>query len=565
MLSYIGPSLNDIITRFAFTSQEFPKGPVSSRAAAIFAVSCRMPIRQLFAASVLALFLSALAACGSSVEKATESGARAQQLLDAQDYDGARKEIAKAISERDDIPELYILKGRIEFATGSASNAFQAYSRALSLESTNPEALQAVSQLGLQTGNLRDAEKAADTILTFNPTQPGALLVKGLVAFTRRKYDDAIDYADKVLAAQPDNEGGLILKARALALSDDTGRALEILQQAAKDGGNTQGIDLTLLELYRNKQDLQGMLATFKRITGTQPATGALQSDGVKTDYANTLYKSGNAEAARQLLRIVIRQDPPNQKLLADVTALWKEYDSSPLNQADVTYLAQDGTVAARIAVARYLLGNGEPETARRILQTISSGYWQDARALYARILYTLGQKDSATQIASAILQKDKTSTDALLVRSLSYLDKKDFIRAINDAQIVIRDNPQFPDGYLTLAQIYIAEGDTAGARLTLNQAAEKLPQNPGIFEAYSNFLLQNGETQRALAATRGFARSTPASISAWQLYAATCRRAGSGSCEREASAGEKAARTMYAIDLPPGTPPTRGLFGRLE
>ena len=522
-------------------------------------------IRPLLAAAALAILLPGLAACSSSAEKAAQIGAEAQQLFDAKDMNGARTQIAAAISERDDMPELYILQGRIELASGNAANAFQAYSRALSLESTNPEALQAVSQLGLQTGHLREAEKAADTILTFNAAQPGALLVKGLVAFARRKHDTAIEYADQILAVQPENEGGLILKARSMAVSGDMAGALETLQTASESGRATEGIDLTILELYRSRANLPGMLATFERIIDSGSAAGGPRIGDVKLDYANTLYKSGNAPKARQQLRDLVRQDPPDLKLLTSVTALWEEYDPAPLTEADMAYLSKEGTVAARLAIARYFLNGDRPGDARRVLQSISTGYWPEARALYARALFALGQQDEAAQIASAILAKDETNADALLVRSRSYMAKKDFVRSINDAQIVVRDNPEFADGYLALAQAYIAEGDSNGARRTLDQAAKLLPQNRDIFEFYGNFLLDNGATGRALAAMRKFARDTPASAQAWQLYAAICRRTGPGPCAQQASEGERIARSIYAIDLPPGSPPTRGLFGRLE
>ncbi len=522
-------------------------------------------VYKLFIASAMGIFILGLSSCNSAAEKAAASGAIAQQLFEAGDYDSAQRQVAAAISQRDDIPELYILQGRIEIAQGNKSNAFQAYSKALSLDSANPEALQAVAQLGLQTGAFREAERAADNILTLSPNQVDALQVKGLLAFVRNKHEEAIDYADRILAQQANNEGGVILKARTLAVSGKLDEALSLLQEQVATQGYTLGINLTLLEIYRTKQDLPNMLATFERIFGEDSADFGQGVAQFVIDYANTLYKSGDARAARLVLSPIIRGDAGYSEIFTRIPNIWREYDVNPLTESDVQYLSEKGAVEARIPIARYMLAAGRPEIAERILQSIATGQWPEARALYARALLALGQTDEAVAIASDILREDKTSGDALLVRARMYIAQKDFVRAINDLQIVVRDSPQMADGYLALARAYIAKGDPSGAIRIYEQASQALPQNSAIFETYSAFLLDQKLNRQAIVATRGFARDTPALISAWILYAKTCQRAGSGSCAQEAREGERQARSIYAIDMPPGSPPTRGLFGRLK
>ncbi|MEP3224697.1 MAG: tetratricopeptide repeat protein [Parasphingorhabdus sp.] len=518
------------------------------------------PIRKVNAPIAAVFLLATLAGCSSSAEKSAESALLAQQYLDQKNYYEARKAIAEAITHRDDQSELHILKGRIALGAGKRRDAFLAYQDALSLESTNPEALQAVSQLGLQTGYLQDAEQAADTMLSFSPELPEALLTKGLIALVRRKHDKALDLAERILAVRPGDEAGTILKARTLALTGNPQESLQMLQSSATDENYSEGVDMTLIELYRDTSNLEQMKATFKRLIKRRPENMSFQ-----LDYANTLYKSGDISGARNLVGGLLRDKLKQALPLSMVTDLWHEYDNDPIDASLLDFLAKEGSLESRIEIAEFLLHVDQPEQALTILRSVSSGFWPKARALYARGLYATGETEKASEMATVLLDKDETNVHALLVRARHHLSQRDFVKAVNDAQIVVRDNPQLLDGYLTLADIYLEKDDNAGAQRVYADAVDLLPQDLVLFKVYTKFLLDNGNPVRAVAAARGYARDTSASVSAWKLYQKTCEEAGIEQCKAEARIGEETANLIYAVDLPPGTPPTRGLFGRLK
>lgn len=517
-------------------------------------------IRKMQVVAIVAFLLPGLSACDSSMENAARAGAEAQQRLDARDLYGARVAITEAIAERDDDPQLHILRGRIELAAGRARDAFAAYSDALSLEATNPEALQAVSQLGLQTGYLREAEGAADTILSFSPEQPEALLTKGLIALVRKKHEDALGFAERILAVKPGDEAGIIIQARTLALTGETQAGLDLLLAAAENVGNTVGIDLTLIELYRELGNLEDMKATFERLVEKRPDDHRLA-----IDYINTLYKSGETDKARALTDKVIRADIKDKTALSVLTTRWLEYDAQPVSAETLQFLATKGSLESRVAIARYMLAVDRAEDARRILVSVASGYWVEARALYARTLQQLGERQEGLTMALDILEKDTTNADALLVKVKESIRTEDYMQATNDAQLVIRDNPLMRDGYISLIDVYLAKNDKSGASRVFKDAIGKLPQDLVLFRVYTDFLIEKNDRMRAILTAKRFAKINSASISAWQLYQQTCRRARDEICAQQAIAGENEAKTIYAIDPPPGTLPTRGLFGRLS
>lgn len=118
------------------------------------------------------LAILALTACSGSPQAAMELAAQAQMQLEAGQIEAARISINEAIAERDDIAELYLLKGRIEIADQSFQQAYFAYTEALSLDQANVEALAASAQIALMAGMLDEATRAADRVLILKPAIP---------------------------------------------------------------------------------------------------------------------------------------------------------------------------------------------------------------------------------------------------------------------------------------------------------------------------------------------------------------------------------------------------------
>ncbi len=501
-----------------------------------------------------------VAGCTPSAEAAAQEGVRAEQLLGAGKLNEARAAISAAIAKRDDLAQLHIIRGRIEVAMRAYDNAYLAYFNALSLDATNAEALQGVAQLGLQQGHFFEAEQAADRIVALQADQPDALLVKGLLSLLRSKPAEAIAFADRILASNAGNEGGTILKARALAVSGQVPAALALTEKAATTTGYTQGITRTLVELYRVQRNLPALVDMQARAIGLSPRDADLT-----LDYANTLYKIGRTAEARERLIGLLDDQRHNLKALDQAAMLWREYDSAPLDPAQLQAFAQSGSIEARMAAARYYIATRQFATATVLLQAILPNQSQAARALNALALERAGKSAEAKAIADAVLDTDATNADALLVKVAQALRANRIDAAIIDAQRVVRDNPKLEDGYRALAVAYAAQRRDPGIRRAFEDGIRKLPQNVDLHNDYADWLLTKDSGTRALSATRELARDTPASIRAWQLYGRICAATATAGCAADAAAGLARARTTYGIDQPPGTAPTRGLFGRLR
>lgn len=502
-------------------------------------------------------------ACSSPQEKAEQAAASANALAAAGDFEAARQEILKAVAERDDQPDQWLLLGRLDLETGRPADALLAYSRVLELDATNIEALQLVAELSFQFGDMREASSAADRVLALDPNATRAILVKGLVALGRKDVPAAMAAAESILKLKPQDEFGTVLKARALAVSKDYQGAARIIEEGVPEGQRTEASLATLSELYRVLGDKERLVANIDKLLARRPNDADL-----KLDLAEILYKSGNTVRARATLYSLLVAQPDNIEVIQKISELWTENDPSALSPAQLKFISGHGSKTVRLGVARYLIDRSRPDLAELILRPDANsgdkGISADAKALYATALYKQRKTAAAHEIADEILADDKNNIDALLVRARIALQQRDFAAALNDAQVVVRDFPMSEKGRILLAEIYLARKDPQRARQTYENAASENPQSILISRTYVQYLLKTGDSARAIDVARTFTRKSPSSIAGWDLFAIVCRQAANSSCIAEAKAGRDKAASVYTVDDRPGSLRSRGLFGRL-
>lgn len=500
--------------------------------------------------------LVALAACSGDASRAMMLGAEAQQQLAAGQLQTARETIIAALKERDDLPDLQLLKARIELAANRTGPAFDAFSAALSLEATNPEALQGVSQLGLRTGHVVESEAAADHILALQPNQTDALLVKGLLALVRNRPANAIEFADRIQAASPRDEGGVILKSRALYLLGDLHGALEFLSKLEPAVAGKEAVVRTKLELHRQAGDAPAMLADFATLTQLQP-----KDLDLRLDEANLRYKTGDMIGARRLLRAALFDLRPVAYQASRIAALWGEYDHEPLDAGDLRALAASPNEAARVEIARYFLDTNQKGVASAL---VSGGHTLEARSLSALAAIADGETAVGAAEAERILAQDKTQCDALLARSAAAAATQRWSEAILAAQTAAAECPDKISARMALAQAYNGRHDESGVRRAFADGITQNPQDPALSAAFRTWLEASGESRQAIAEARRLTRKAPALVSGWVAYRAVCQRQHEETCVADAQIGLERATKLLGVDLTPGTQTLRNLIGRL-
>lgn len=504
-------------------------------------------------ATLALAFVSIMAACSDTGQQAASDAALAQQYLESGNIAAARQAINAALIARDDVVDFQLLKGRIELASASTSSAYTAYHDALSLDPTNAEALQAVSQLGLSTGHLQDSLEATDRILTLAPEQPDALLTRGVHAMIRGRYEEAVKYADKVLTALPGNENASILKARALFLNGDQEPALAAL--SAWDGSTDPSVvALTKLEIFRELRRPEDMKRQFGRLAQLRSLTPALQ-----LDEANLRFKLGERAAADQLVAAVLAGPKLGDADAASAVALWAEYGTNDLSSAQLKSIARTGSVASREALAHFLLDSNSLVQAHDLIDSLE-GVNRDS--LIARAHAREGKYAPALALAAQVLKQDATQCDALIAQSQSSLGLNKAEDALRYGQVAAAECPEDTASWLAAASAYAALNRPTGVERIFKQAFDAHPQDLRVVRGYAEWLLQNKRNREAVAIARRLTVNAPALLSGWTYYDGICRRA-RGGCESDAARGLENARTIFGVDLAPGSQARNGLMGR--
>lgn len=493
-------------------------------------------IRKSGTAALVALALM-LGACSSREDRAAAAAAAADQLLQQGNPLAASFEIRKALVERDDIAPYWIIRARIDTALKDYAKAYSSYLRVLELDRGNLEALHAVAELSFAGGQLDDADKYADQLLALNSQNIRALLVKGSVTLKRAKYAEANGFADQVLALDPGNEGAILLNARVLSAQGKNVEAALLLEKSAQSRGDTPATLDGLLEIYRKAGDAANVERAFARLSKIAPGNINMQ-----LDYARELYLNGNMGGGFAILDRLQQSKPDDAGLQGRIVDIWLEVGGNAVPPAAIARISAQGSPAMKIALARYMLETGKPADAERLLGPFVADAKVAAKNVEPHVIFAmtrsaLGKREDALRRANAVLEFDETNPRALLLRTRISIAKGDFDRALADAQVLVRDNPDLATPRVVLGQIYALRKESGLANAVFQQAIKDFPDNTEVLSGQLDFLQGAGRRPEAMQAAEVFTRRNPQSVAGWNTRAELCIGVGDEGCVRTALA----------------------------
>ncbi|MBT2188954.1 tetratricopeptide repeat protein [Sphingobium nicotianae] len=543
-----------------FNRPIFPRdGQVSTCRFGYFTYRLRSRLRSIALFIALLPAVVALQACKSPQERAAVLAQQADVYAAAGNLVAARQAISQAIALREDQPAYHQLLGAIALKSNDTMGAYRAFSRALEFDATNRMALAYVANIGVQIGQLSDAEEAADKLLTLEPNAVPAMQVKGMIALSKEKYDDAMAMADKIIAIAPSDEAAAIIKARSLAKTGKAEDALKLIDAAMLVSQKSPALITNKLNIYRYLKQPEGMaplLGDVVRLSKGNPV--------YRLDQVNLLYKIGQTEQARAAAMELLKagsRDPSDYRTLQRI---WWQYDKTPISEASARGVSAWSEPLAVVQTVRYLFQIGDLKMADAVLRNAPANAQPLIASLKARLFAASGRQAEARQQIDALLEKDDHDVDALLLRTQILMKANQIDAAIEAAQLAQVNDPLDPETYVVLADIYRSSKADWRARQVFEDGLKNLPQNFYLLEKYTQYLHQLGDKGRAVSVTRAFARAVPSATKAWEVMGAQCQWAGDQACLQNAYQGFAAAKTSYMVDDTPGTPPNRGLFGRI-
>jgi tetratricopeptide (TPR) repeat protein len=430
--------------------------------------------------SLLVALLLALAGCTSPAEKAAEYGALAAQADMAGDPAAAKALALRAVQERDDVAEYWLLLGRSHLRLSELGAAHSAYLRAAEIDRANVEALGALAQLTLGAGKLKEADQYADQLLLLNPADLNAVLVKGFVALREQRYQESRSAARRVLERMPEQEAALVLEARSVFEQGKPTEAIQILESSiGKSGASRMKLE-TLLQFYEKARNPEGLARTHLRMVELDP-----QDVNARAKAARFMFRTRRSREGLQLIEDHLSGPA------AVTLALALEGVSKDLLPAEkLLALGERATPGARVLIASVLLDHGHAREASLLTEGYATGELDASRAIgaavYAAAQYRLGNRAGAKTLAARLLRFDSTNPRGLELRTVIRRDEGDFSGALADARILVRDYPRRLQYRLLLAEIYELKKEPELAQLTLRAASRDFPEaRPEALESW--------------------------------------------------------------------------------
>jgi tetratricopeptide (TPR) repeat protein len=478
-----------------------------------------------------------LAGCESKSNRAIKNEIRSDRAFQAGRYREALKAMQKSLDADENDSGRWLKMGRVREALNLYSGAAAAYQHALDLQPDNLEALQRLAVLAIRGGKYEDAKRYVEPLLVLDPNNQIGLLTAGAIALANREFDTVERISAQIIQIDPNRADGYIMRSRLLDMQGRSGQAARLLEERAKlDPGNADLL-LQLMGLYRKMGDRDGIRTTAIRLMPLFPDDPRYAMEAARGYYAQ-----GDTERADQIIDDLRTRYANNSGLMRAIAEFWRASLPPRVAATRIAAAAEKAPIPVRIALARTILSMGEPATAIRLLQPVTttdvSAATIDAHALMARALLAAGRNDAAEAKVGNVLGFDRKNPEGRLVRARLRLAQGRFREAATDAGVVVADDDGNSEAALLVAQVYAREGKALLAASAFGNARRNFPDDTVIAKAEIDWLIGQRRVDEAVQRASGFLLAHRGSVAAEQLYADTCRSAGPGMCRRQGDQG---------------------------
>jgi tetratricopeptide (TPR) repeat protein len=393
------------------------------------------------------LLLGALFGCSSKEEKKARHLEKARQYLE-------KNELQKAVIELKNVIQLDPANDTAQYELGETylklkqgNEAFQAFSKAVSTNPDNMKAQLKVGQILLLGRRAADARKKAELVLEKQPNDMEALTLLSGVQVQEKDVDGALETLNRAAKIDPKDFNTRLSIARLFLMKGDFSRAeaayLEAIPLNPKS--NTSYVELS--RLYATKRDNLKAEEILGKMIDVGGAT-----------YAN--------------LEILA--------LFYESTEQWEKAEKTHLRCIDS---APKDDTAPLMNMAGFQARRNQYEKALELMQKaleIKKGDLEIMSAI-AQLHFDFRRLEEADGTADKILEKDKGHLAANFLKGRIFLVKRDYVRALEKFDLVVKERPRSDAAYYYRAVTLIQKGEPRLAEQDLVKAIEL---NPRLLDA---------------------------------------------------------------------------------
>jgi tetratricopeptide (TPR) repeat protein len=329
----------------------------------------------------------------------------------------------------------------------------------------------------LRTGQPKQAFPELSKTVDLNPENLDAQLKLGQFYLLARQTAEAADKALLVLQAEPDNIDALFLQMALLLQEGKSDEAIDVLKKVT-------AIDEKNIRAYISLARIAGSQKRFTEAEGyLTKAVGASPEDpDPRLELARFYEQRGEFEEAKKILEEAIARNKTNVALLGQLGNFYVR--RANLEAAEDTYLKMatqaPDHLGPKMTLGAFYASQKNWQEALQWMQEAQKLQPKDVEIqnAIASLYMDMGRPDETKRLIDDVLETDKSNLRARLLKARLLITDKQWSKAGDVLEAIIRDYPRHAGAYHYLGLVYVAQKDQKKAKGAFLKAVEYNPGN---------------------------------------------------------------------------------------
>ncbi len=456
---------------------------------------------RMFNVAVTVIVVLLVASCGGAEQRKAKYLERGKEYIAQENYDKAIVELKNVIQIDPKHAEAYYLVGQAEEKKQNMRQAFGNYSKAAEL---NPGYIEPRYRLGyiyFATGQDDKASSMADEILKIQPNNPSGKTLHAALMARKGDTKGAAREMEKVVAEAPTQLDAVDLLASIYAKEGSFDKAMEVLSKGVEANPKNIPLRAQYARMLAERKDFPKAEKALQEIIALLP-----EKLEPRLSLALFYSQTNQADKAEKTLREAIQANPDDGLryiVLADFMIGQKKPDRAK-EELIAAIKAKPKLGNVRLALAKLYEQTGEYDKATQVYRDLieASGDKPDgltARNRLSNLMMNEGKQEEAAKLVDEVLKENPQDSEALYIKGKLALAKRDAPSAIAAFRSVLRDQPNFVDAYLSLAEAQMLDKNKDLARENLQKAVELNPKSVRAHVALAKYFADAGDFGEAL------------------------------------------------------------------
>ncbi len=469
---------------------------------------------------IIVLVALAFVACDGPEERKAKYRLRAQEYLEAGNYQKARVALRIVLKIDPKDADAYLLFAQVEEKEKNWRNAVSLYQEVVQIVPDHTSALITLAKYYLEARLTEQVVSTVDKVLAKDPQHPQANALKIAVLAVEGQLSGAMTKAEALRSQFPTETDVAVLLATLYSQQQRYHDAEAVLQRALEAHPKDMDLLNNLTTILVQAEDMAGAETVARRMIETEPTLF-----DHRLRLARLFETRGAHEKAEVVLREAIALDTNSEErrlLLADFLSTRKNH------RAAEQVLLEAGTqlphsTRIQFGLAELYLKSGQDIKAREQYASLVKDYGEKPAGLEAKVKLAeldliAGKQAEAERQVEEVLKENPRSSDGLILSGRMALARKNGKEAVQTFQTVLRDQPEIAKVHVLLGQAYLVTGGNSLAKESFERA---MTLHPGQIDARRSLAAlesQSGRHQQARARLDDLLKQRPDDVAALEL-----------------------------------------------